>query len=197
MTVFIPFGQHCGPATILDQSGLRHQSLPFDWLFALPEYIKDSLDTDFQKWFDLDNLVYEKRESDGADTTKCLSYPIYFPEATEPTLNFFNHHDLTNLDVQEAFKRRIERFKNIIASDEHIVFLTISSQQSMRDNGLLDYFNRDARTDFVFLKWEKMTRNRVRKHLENGYLTIKYGSISHLSNPIVSRHIGDILRSID
>ena len=196
MTIFIPFGQHCGPATILDQSGLRQQSLPFDWVFAYPEYIKHSLDTNFQEWFKESNLSFCK-SPDGRQVTQCKPYHPYIHYEIDSSAGFFNHHNLTDQYVQETFKRRIERFKNIIASDEHIVFLTTSSQQSMRDNGLLDYFNRDAKTDFVFIKWQEMTSNKVRKHIDNGYLTIQYDCLSYLSTPIVSMRIGDILKSID
>lgn len=194
MTVFIPFGKHCGPATILRDCGLRRESLPFDWLFALPEYIKDSLDTDFAKWFDPDNLVHFKHPTWGNSMTECRSYPIDYE--SEDTLVFFNHHNLTDPEVQKTFKKRIQRFKDIMASDEHVVFLTTASQEDLAQNGLLDYFDRDAKTDFVFLEYSYMTKNKVIAYIKDGYLNIKYKCDSHLSNPAVSIAIKDRLGSL-
>lgn len=195
MTTYIPFGKHCGPANILKQSGLRIESLPFDWLFAFPEYIRDSFDTDFEKWFDLASLKCLVRKG-GYVQTDSLHYPIVIPEATD-VLTFFNHHNLTDLSVQETFKRRIKRLRDILSSDEHVVFLTTATQSEMEQNGLLDYFNRDAKTDFVFLDWKNKQGNHVSTYIDNGYLTIEYACESHLSNPIVSKAIGDILSSLD
>lgn len=194
MTVFIPFGKHCGPATILRDCGLRRESLPFDWLFALPEYIKDSLDTDFAKWFDPDNLVHFKHPTWGNSMTECISYPIDYE--SEDTLVFFNHHNLTDPEVQKTFKKRIQRFKDIIASDEKIVFLTTASQDELSKNGLLDYFDRKAKTDFVFLEHSYSTKNKVVSSVQGDYLTIKYRCESHLSNPPISLAIRDRLKHL-
>lgn len=195
MTVYIPFGGHCGPAMILDKCGLRKEALPFDWVFALPEYIKDSLDTDFSKWFDLDNLEVLDRK-DGHYQTNCLIYPIT-SNSKDEVLSFFNHHDMSDPIVQKTYRRRIERFKNIIDSDEHVVFLTTSTKADMHKNGLIDYFKRDGLTDFIFLEWVNKPKNIIRADFNDNYLTIKYFSRSHLANHPTSFLIGDLLRSID
>lgn len=194
MTSYIPFGYNCAPANILKQAGLRKQSLPFDWLFAYPYVIKDSLDTNFKEWFDKSNLTYLKSK-DGRDVTICKPYHINLINTEEAGL--FNHHDLRDIGVQKAFKRRIQRFKDIIASDENVVFLTTSSQEDMVQNGLLDYFNRTAKTDFVFLEHSYSAKNKVTSSIKGGYLTIKYMCEGNLSNPIISTHIANILKTID
>ena len=196
MPTFVPFGIDCDPAMMLDHSGLRTRSMPFDWVGAYPEYIKHSLDTDFKEWFDQSNLSY-KKASDGRDFTTCKPYFPYIHAAINPEAGFFNHHNLTDPEIQEKFKNRIERFKQLISSDEHIIFLTTNAVEPLREHGLLDYFKRDARTDFVFLVWEQSGRNVVEKSIKDGFTVITYFSKNKMYNYPVMSAIGDALKSLD
>ena len=153
MTVYIPFGPSCEPAILLKYIGLRTQSLPFDWLFAYPEHIKRSLDQDFNDWFDQNKLELCTRNETNELYTKHSNYPVKIQKKdNEFNVGFFNHFDMTNIDRLNITKKRIERFKNIIASDEDIVFVTFSTEQEFEVNGLISYFDRPV--SFVFIDWK-------------------------------------------
>lgn len=150
----IPFGSNCTPADILKVGGLRQHSLPFDWMFAYPDNIRRTLDTDFREWFDLQYLQAFNDDPNmiGRTWTK---HSLYRAHTDEHIAGFFNHHDLTDEATRQMYQRRIDRFKDIISSDETVVFVTNSSKKDMQEQGLLDYFKRDSQTLFIFLDWHK------------------------------------------
>lgn len=149
---FIPFGNNCTPADILKVGGLRKHSLPFDWVFAFPDNIKRSLDTDFQEWFDT-SLMQSLSGDKNAIKRKWTKHKNYRSQTDDHISGFFNHHDMSDPNTQEMFRRRIDRFKSIIASDEHVIFVTLATPQTIEENGLLNYFDRSGQTTFLYLNW--------------------------------------------
>ena len=71
-------------------------------------------------------------------------------------------------ETLESFKRRIERYRDAINSDEHVVFITNNNKKDMVENGLQDYYNdRKAKTSIVYLN-EVFTKENYAKISELG-----------------------------
>jgi mannose-6-phosphate isomerase-like protein (cupin superfamily) len=151
MTVIIPFGDNCIPASILkDQVNLRSAHLPFDWVFAYPEHIKKALDTDFDGWLDTQYMTLIEDNNNGYSTRHSL-YPLKIENDQGGLSGFFEHFDMTNPDNRDKYARAISKFKELIHSDEHIVFFTTIDYNILQEHGLVDYFKRD-KIDFLILK---------------------------------------------
>lgn len=170
---FIPFGPSCTPADILRTGGLRKYSLPFDWNFSFPDTIKHSLDTNFYEWFNTSNMtVYnDDPASVGRYWTK---HSIYRAHTEDRIAGMFNHHNMTDPDTQEIFKKRIKRFYDIVNSDSHVIFVTMSKKKDIESNGLLNYFNRKAKTSFIYLEYTIYHTYSVKYEVINEDLYISY-----------------------
>jgi len=151
VTTIIPFGANCVPANILkNQKNLRNAHLPFDWVFAYPEYIKKALDTDFEGWLDPQYMTRIDDNAAGYSTQHSL-YPLKSENEQGGLSGFFEHFDMTNPDNREKYARAITRFKNLIQSDEHLVFFTTIDYETLQQYGLVDYFNRNN-MEFLILQ---------------------------------------------
>lgn len=195
MTVYIAFGSNCTPADALKFGGLRDFALPFDYIFAFPDTIKHSLDTDFEEWFDIDKMSVH---SDDPNDIKRIwtKHSKYRAHTKDHIAGFFMHHDMTDLSVQETFKKRIQRYKDIVASDKDIVFFTSSSPKDIQENGLLNYHNRSAKTTFVYLRHLGSDTNYANSVLEDGNIFIDYKSIGRM-NESAGKLICNKLRDYD
>lgn len=198
MTVYIPFGKSCTPASVLKYAGLRHESLPFDWLLADPHLIKQSLDNSFQDWFDADKLTPIKElvtidATEGHSATLHSSYLV--PDQAGQQVAFFAHFDMTDPDLVLKMKKRIARFYEIIDSDEEVIFVTSGSYQNLEDNGLLSYFKRKGKTSFIFLEHIHRTKPLKIKQIKMGQaLIIKY-SCDHDLNEDALKKIDSIIKT--
>jgi hypothetical protein len=178
MTHYIPFGKNCAIAMALRQAGLRQESLPFDWVLGNPEHIRRSLDVRFEDWFSDDVYLAKddeisiervnEREAKGHGTVH-PNYPVELANGA-----FFTHFDLTNLEVKKSLKKRIDRFYEILGSDEHVVFVSSIPLDELKSYGLLDYF--DKKVDFLLFNWTPSDKRfaRISKHM--GYDMISYSS---------------------
>jgi hypothetical protein len=161
MTYYIGFGKDCYVADFMENSGMRSFSFPFDWIFAFPCTIKESLDKNFEDWLDPKYLtnVYNPNRNPEWDRLVSTSHCLYNAHMEELDMlysddrhAFFNHHDVLSEEGRALFERRIQRYKNVIASSEDIVFITNSSVNSFIEVGLLDYYkDRNAKTTVIFL----------------------------------------------
>lgn len=179
MTVFIPFGKDCSPAFILRYAELRKESLPFDWNLAYAQHIKRSFDVKFEDWFtDIELIYHDGLVPDAVQertTNKCSTINHNYPisQIDHPGLGFIAHFDLTDPTVVETIKKRIKRFYEIISSDEDIVFFSSSSYEDLDKHGLLNYFNRDAKTSFLFLDYKISNKKNISIDEVNGYKIIR------------------------
>lgn len=157
MTIYIGFGKDCRIAEIMNRGNLRKESMPFDWLFGFPSYIKHSLDTNFSEWFNPEYLTPMTR-SNVADSTPLTRHDLYTEHTDILTQihnqphEFFNHFDMSDPYTIESFERRITRYKDAINSQDNVLLITNNSFEEMESNGLNDYYkNRDAKTSVLYL----------------------------------------------
>lgn len=194
MAIIIPFGYDCIPAQILEDGGIRTQSMPFDWIFASPKSIKDALDNRFENWFDSNKIKHVIRQEDGHSYTSHEDYPI--PDIDGLSRGIFNHHNLTDPKTVAAFNRRIKRFYEAIKSNESIVFFTCSTKQDLLDSGLLDYFDRSAETSFIFLDWVYSKENIINIEQESSYIKIQYHYENRRNENTLSPAICNIIKDL-
>ena len=172
MTTVIPFGYDCNTADIIKDGGMRKQSMPFDWMFASSKLIKDSLDNNFNNWFDPDKIKHMIRKEDGHSYTTHVDYPV--SDTNGLKRGVFHHYNMTDPETINTLKRRIDRFYRVIDSNEPVVFVTSSTKQDFMNDGLLDYFNRSADTSFVFLEWVPSQENKTIIEYEASHMKIQY-----------------------
>lgn len=161
MAIFIGLGHSCEVAAIMNRGGLRKEAMPFDWNIAYPRDIRHALDVDFSDWLDEQYISVSTKVKGAGDknTTKLTKHSLYtqaaekMNEDEQDEFEFFYHFDLSQESVKEAFNRKFDRFRDAIASDEHIVFVTDNNINEIKEAGLDTYFSgRKGKTTIVYLQ---------------------------------------------
>lgn len=171
--VIIPIGCDCHPTFLLNKLHLRNQSLPFDWLSTKPlegiRYVSNNLKNDFE--FYLDKLRNNER---GFIVSEKYAY-------TE----FVHETDLIDsIRTQNKFRRRIQRFKELIENYKNIYLYNITSS-SINSEDELNYFIGSV-NEFVTLI----------KHNDSLHIYIRYDE-SYDENKIFCEALFNKLKKID
>jgi len=127
---YICIGQHCSPATALRYLNLRAYALPFDWIRSSPEILSDVISDDFKGFHEGLQLSENKQyiiDSYG------LEYPHDYPTIKNESDEFGENVECIIIEswkdfipeIQEKYKRRIERFQGIMNSSEPVIALFI------------------------------------------------------------------------
>ena len=127
----IPFGHRCTSAIACKHASIRKMSLPFDWLVPLfPKKIQDILENNFED---------------------------FIPDVYNG--NFRNKYDITlchfNPDINagiEEYKRRIDRFNNIINKPTKLYFVYINEDYLYDNNYRQDKFNANIFNEMLELE---------------------------------------------
>jgi hypothetical protein len=112
-TIILPIGDFCFGAQLVEDSGGRMKSLPFDWVFTTPKIIQRILNSGFDDFIQIEYLQsqHPKRQ---------CGHSLY------KNTDFFNHHDPSREPDRSAFQRRIERFKDLLLNqDGEILFFHV------------------------------------------------------------------------
>ncbi len=102
-------GPHCHSSYLLKCNSLKKESYPFDWIFTNYKIIKNIIEDNFNEF--LNKMHYKSLNKYQACHT------IYHDSM------FWHHNPLLNEDHYEYFIRCVERFQNMIKSDESKLFL--------------------------------------------------------------------------
>jgi hypothetical protein len=143
---FLTIGYDCSTASALKNLGLRNYALPFDWTIASVDSIEKCFIENFQRFHT--GLYLNYKQTRLKDT-----YGFEFPH-DYPTIENDNrqneesvivddwniHYDV----VREKYKRRIERFYNIVNDDKPIIILSrYKTQDVIKLKQLfIKYFNK-------------------------------------------------------
>jgi hypothetical protein len=158
----IPFGHRCTSASACIYANIRKCSLPFDWTVpSLPSKIQKVLENNFDDFIpDVHNGKFYNKYNIG--------------------LAHFN----TNISIGiEEYKRRIERFNNIINKNKKIYFVYINEDylynSKYRDNKFID------NNFYEMLELEKFIKNKY-NYIDYSiiYFDFKYHNIPNNSNII-------------
>jgi hypothetical protein len=164
----IPFGHRCSSALACKYANIRKFSLPFDWNFPLfPNKIQKILENNFDDFIpDVYNGIFNNK------------YDVLLAHFN-PNIN----------DGIEEYKRRIERFIDIINQPKKIYFVYINEDYFYNNSYREDEFN-----DTIFnemLELEKFIKN---KYVNIDY-NILYFNFMHHNIPKNSNIINIILNT--
>jgi hypothetical protein len=150
-TCFVSLGYDCSPATVLKSLGYRKYSLPLDWVETKGNTLYNVLIDDFSN--------YHNRIKMSSDKKRIIDqYGVEFPH-DYPTINKLNTEENILVDdwkkytpdIQEKYKRRIERFRNIFLNSNNNVIVLFRGH-SFYANKLKDILNmRYPQTNIFFV----------------------------------------------
>jgi hypothetical protein len=197
----IPMGYRCNSSEIIRILNLKKESYPFDWIISKLSTIKSCIINDFKEFLKTENYVKKEMNIYNIiDTNKELLRTkeeslinTYYDNINEIT-NDFNmydlklaliHHDIFKTEDYEYYKRCINRFKNLLKSDDKKLYLYINQiigineYNDKKDDIIMEFIN--------FNEFIKTISNNI-----NGIFFIlvktdtEYTNLQHLnSNPFI------------
>lgn len=133
----VPIGSNCVVAYFLRGVNLRKLSLPFDWMFSYPNFIREMLRLLLEENMDERELVtkhfflHDKRSwrrgeynisvVPGGNNLLNSKYDVVFP------------HDTISQETIDKYTRRFIRLKEIIKNEKEKVVFVYSSQNTLLD----------------------------------------------------------------
>lgn len=137
----IPMGYRCSSSEIIRILNLKKESYPFDWTISKLSTIKDCILNDFKEFLNLENYI--KKDINTYNVIDDVSLLIgggnyiintHYDPIDKITDNFNTydlklaliHHDIFKTEDYEYYKRCINRFKNILKSDDKKLYLYIN-----------------------------------------------------------------------
>ena len=152
--VYCSLGNSCMSAFTLKKLKLKEESYPFDWINSRSEIIKHCLTDNFKDF--LDRSLYTPQENIWEDNDDLCQHRSYCPFLDDaPTVEkqiFFRHHDPLGKDEHyEYYVRCVERFKNLLSSDEEKIFIKTypKKEESKLEDALdLNNFLKDYTTNY-------------------------------------------------
>jgi hypothetical protein len=147
---YISIGFQCLPSICLDELGMKQETLPFDWLLTNPKFILKILTDLLSSENEIESIVrstFLKCKHTAFFGGTMEHYTILKSDIDINSENnfiwneyFYNRnydvifpHDKPNDDIFSKYIRRFERLKEIINSDNELLFIWIS--ESSKDLG--------------------------------------------------------------
>lgn len=118
---FLTLGIDCSTATVLRILNYRKYALPFDWVLSKPSSIEKCLKEKFE-YFHKNLYInnFNKRVTD----TYGFEFPHDYPNEMETFINIEDCDDIEILlDSNEKYKRRVNRFLELLANPLPIIVL--------------------------------------------------------------------------
>lgn len=127
--LIIPLGCDCHPAYMLNFLSLRKNSLPFDWLNINPirtfEYVSENINDRFESF--LKNII--------------LNENGFYTSEKYPYSEFMHEKDLYKQETIDKFKIRIDRFLNLIKTEQIHFLHNIPVNTLLNENDIHQYIN--------------------------------------------------------
>lgn len=170
----LSIGSQCLTSTLLEVTGLKRNSGPFDWIFSNLRMASDCIEDDFDTFLDrryLKLLPAERRHDAGMGFADHEYYRRRYGIAT-----MFNHHDPTTTDGYAYFERCVGRFREALTSGKPHLLLAIGQRHQGGAYGfgrLCDALERYPSIDLLVLispetraaqgieLWEERGRHRL------------------------------------
>ena len=190
---YCSLGPGCHSSQVFKRLELKTESYPFDWGNSSTEVIRDCIKDDFSKF--LDRNLYSPAENLWDDDRLC-HHDFYKPflQKDHPAKQiFFRHRDPLNNERDYIYYQRcIERFRNLLASKEHKVFLVMYANRgndvtdSVMDAILLSKFFEQYTSDFTIIAvHQEITGYRRHRFINSDNLKIidlKTATLDHGGN---------------
>jgi Putative papain-like cysteine peptidase (DUF1796) len=155
----ISLGDHCLTSYLLKIYSLKSWSSPFDWLFSSPNLIADCLNDDFKTFLDTAN--YESANNRDDDSTDGRTIHLYYREKFGIS-HIFNHHDLTQPEQYDYFRRCVDRFRLNAKSHSKKLYLCLYDENaySIGDITSLAYALSKYSKNYTFAAIEICKKNK-------------------------------------
>ena len=196
----IPMGYRCSSSEIIRILNLKKESYPFDWTISKLSTIKDCILNDFKEFLKIENYIKKEMNNYNViDDVYLLigsgNYIIntYYDPIDKITDNFNTydsklllvHHDIFKTEDYEYYKRCINRFKNLLTSDDKKLYIYIHKIIGMKEYTQTKY---DIITEFInfneFIKTISKNINGLFFILVN--TSLEYSNLYNLnSNPFI------------
>lgn len=167
-------GSFCQSSKLLQRLSLKEESYPFDWLLSNHKMVKHCIEDDFKLFLDKSQYTFIPTS---AYTHKVCGHKYYstivdFSNENVPGGVFMHHDLLADQSDYEYFQRCVERFKNLMKSDEHKLFIYFSRNRSYSEN-------ESALIEFLeFMEF-------LDKHVNNYNVIFIHHSIGTLTHSVV------------
>jgi len=137
----VSLGGWCGPTRAIREVSLDPQAYPFDYIRTTFEGVCKFLEYDFKDFFPEKPWISEK----------IIGFDVYRGKYAS-----FWYHDITNPKTIEAFKRRIERFTNLLKKTKKtIIFIrVVVDRDPVKEFSQMQAFDRIIRKKFPNLKYK-------------------------------------------
>ena len=133
------FGFRCSSAAIIKHMGLKLESYPFDWLVSHLSVIRHCMENQFEEFLNINNYqrkytnTYEMADSrEGFICDEHLMVNVFYQpvdmldvENTYKCRLAMNHHNITETKDKEYYTRCVERFRELVVSDDDKIYLHI------------------------------------------------------------------------
>lgn len=124
LPVFCSIGENCLGQGVLDRFELPSIVSPFSWGRSNIDYVQSIVDEDFVDFLNPAFLCYRERYQKRLLTNwkyKCTE-GLFEPSVSQEFE--FTHHDvLASDEARASMQRKVDRFRNLVKSDEATVFL--------------------------------------------------------------------------
>lgn len=174
---YCSLGTYCQTAEWLIRNNLKEASTPFDWMFSSFAMIQHCIEDDFKSF--LDKSQYYVIENNHTDHRVC-GHHLY-----RPFIDFtgqlvigavFPHHDpLRNQEDYEHYERTINRFRELIKSDEKKMFFIFYKHFNFKD------VNDAVLQSLLFTQF-------LDKHVQNYKLIVVYTEVGDFKYSIINGH---------
>ncbi|ARF08743.1 putative papain-like cysteine peptidase [Catovirus CTV1] len=144
MVKYISLGCNCSVKEQLSRNGINDQTLPFDWIKIKDfDQVIRMISNNFSNF--MDNLIFMKNDDEKkffVEKDKTKKSQIYGNNIATFYHDFCCEEDYnTQYEInKEKYQRRIERFYNILKSDEKIIFIRNDVHlKNVQHNILIDF----------------------------------------------------------
>ena len=158
----IPMGYRCNSSEIIRILNLKKESYPFDWTISKLSTIQHCILNDFKEFLNIKNYI--KKEMNNYNIIDDVSLLIgsgnyiintYYDPIDKITDNFNTydsklllvHHDIFKTEDYEYYKRCINRFKNLLNSDDKKLYIYIhkiigiNEYNKTKDDIIIEFIN--------------------------------------------------------
>ena len=185
---YLTIGNDCSPAAALKNLNLRNFALPFDWVVSNVNILHECFKTNFEHYHT--NLVFNHNKTRLIDYYGFQfphDYPLNYMSnvennvgegvfAEENNKTITNNWNIYYNVVLDKYKRRIERFKTIIADKKPIIVLCRYNTQDV------------LKLQQLFIKYYNITNiyfcNSSNEIFENDYIKNIYTEKNKIWNDI-------------
>lgn len=210
--IYCSLGEFCHASALIKANELKLASYPFDWIFSSDQMIKHCIEDDFRTF--LNKSEYNSNLSN----PEICEHNFYatMVENYQKAEGFddrekviFNHHNpLVNQDHYAYFERCVNRFRELLASDEEKTFVIFQREYKNITDGVmkslqLSQFLKNYTTNFTLLVIHQTVGDEQSYQLIQGenlkFINLKTLSKSagiNFKNPIDDEYLNTIFDEI-